>query len=123
MNHRGGGPAGERPSARKELVRDDAKRPHVRACIDVRIDALFGRHVGEGAERRPGGGQRRLCRGIGLAVRGETEVENLGDAFARDQDVARFEIAVHDPGGVGAREPVGHLRQDADGLVERHPPA
>ena len=41
----------------------------------------------------------------------EAEVEDLDEAVARDHDVLGLQVAVHDPGGVRLREPVGDLRR------------
>jgi hypothetical protein len=72
--------ADDGPSAGQALVQDDAERPDVRAPVDVRLpEALFGRHVGRGAEHRPGAGQvRRIPRLVVDRVElRDAEIEDL----------------------------------------------
>ncbi len=98
-------PAGEQPEEQ------DAERVDVGGGGDLGAGDLLGRRVGGG---------HRPHRGAGLLDReghrrrieqlGDAEVEQLGLAFAVDQDVRRLEVAVHHQVLVG----VGDRRADVD---------
>ena len=81
---------------------------------------MLGGHVAGGAQdesgfggahgergRVGGGGPGGLFGGLG-----EAEVEDLHHAFGRDDDVARFQVAVDDAFVVGGFERLGHLPGD-----------
>ena len=102
---------------------DDRRPQHAAEGVEVggrggRLAAQpFGGEVGERAGDGAGGGQP------GTAVLGDAEVaevdEHLG-VDAAQQDVARLEVAVDDPGGVRVGERPGHLGRDLGGLRWRH---
>ena len=54
---------------------------------------------------------------------GEPEVENLGVAGARDEDVRRLDVAVHDPLLVRRRQRLGHLGAELQQHLGIHRPA
>ncbi len=45
---------------------------------------------------------------------GDAEVEELDFAFAGDEDVGRFEVAVHHQAGVSVGDRVAHLQEDRE---------
>lgn len=45
---------------------------------------------------------------------GDAEVDEVGEVVRGDQDVLRFDVAVHDAGGVGGIERGGDLGDDGD---------
>src|SRR5262249_61165689 len=73
-----------------------------------------------GALRAAERGAERV-RLVALGELDEAEVENLRSAVARDHDVRGFDVAMDDPGGVGAREGVGDLGGASERLGQRHP--
>ncbi len=130
----------ERRGARRHLVQHRAEREQIGAGIDRLGPHLFGRHVrhrpqdtpGTGQLRRPGDGCRRFPTAGGRPDGRQAEVQNLGVAPARDEEIRRLEIAVHDPRGVRGFKGVGHLdgerqqlidveRAPGDALLQRHP--
>ena len=94
--------AGERQSARGELVEDDTERKNVRASVDVAPESLFGAHVVDGPHHHPG---RRPSFGGGVGIfqrllRGrvfrEAEVENFDLIPLGEHQVGRFDIPMND---------------------------
>ena len=75
------------------------------------------RSLGVGAE------SRRLvvvgARGQGRQLR-QAEVQHLGVAGARDEDVGRLDVAVHDPLGVRGRQRLGNSRAEAQHSIDLH---
>jgi hypothetical protein len=113
----------ERRLTREELVREHAERIDVGAVVHGGIGArLLGRHVRGGTQSHP---HRRHRASVAIARRaerlGHTEV---GDhrAPARQQDVVRLDVAVHDAALVRVGERARHLAQEAHGLAEREFP-
>ncbi len=49
---------------------------------------------------------------------GQAEIENLGLAALRDEDVGRLDVAMYDPAGVCRVERVGDLDGDIEQLVD-----
>src|SRR5207249_1753300 len=111
--------AGERAPTGDHLVEDRAEREDVGAVIGVLPLHLFRRHVGyrshDGAAQRLEG---RRIRASSLPWRnhgriahqlGDAEVDDLQAALDRDEQVLRFEIAVHDSLGVRRRQAAGEL--------------
>jgi hypothetical protein len=89
--------------------------------IDHFAAHLLRRHVACRAQhhafiRQIGGG--RILRRAPLL--GQPEIQNLHVAVARDHDVVRLQIAMHQTGRVRRRQPVGHLRGDIDRLRRGH---
>ena len=116
LRHRDGdlGLARERAAAGERLVRDDAQR------VDVgrrgrRVPArLLRREVLHRAHHLAGRGQRNL-----VGDPGDAEVGDLDPAIRRDQQVAGFDVAVHEARGVGGVQRVGGLRDDVEHAVGR----
>ena len=114
---------GERPTTPGHLVQQHTESPDVAFCIGPPATKHFGRHIGQRSgdcrcqcrHRRVGG----RIDGRGLKPPRDAEVQHLRAAVAGDDDVLRFEIAVHDPSVVGVRDRVGHLRAVADQVIVR----
>ena len=109
--------AAERPPAREHLVEDGAEREDVGPRIHRPPFRLLGRHVGGRAHDNARLGRDRGDRGFGrrqLDQFRETEVEHLGAAVARDDDVGRLDVAMDD--AVRVRD--GKGRCDLDGIVQ-----
>ena len=84
--------ARERWLAVQQLVQDHSQRVDVSRGIDRVAFDLLGRHVGRRADHAAGGGQPVLV----VDQLGDSEVEDLGLAPVRDQDVVRLEVAMDD---------------------------
>ncbi len=112
--------------ARRHFVEDDAEGKEIAASVEIFAADLFGRHVGDGAERAAGAGEmlfpRTLrCCGVGNGVGAdgggarnfcETEVENFGGTPLGDENVGGLDVAVNDSRVVSGVEGVGAV--DAD---------
>ena len=87
-----------------------AEREQVGARLGALAARLLGRQVRRGAEHGPLGGlvDRRRRRQVGggerLVLRGEAEVEDLDAPVGGEEDVLRFEVAVHDAQRVRRRQ-------------------
>jgi hypothetical protein len=101
------GRAFEGELTRGHRVEDDAERPEVGTSVDGVAASLLGRHVGYRSHSGTGGGEHRLgdtgclCVLGAFVVLGESEVENFGVTTAGDENVFGFDVAMHDPAGVG----------------------
>jgi hypothetical protein len=85
-----------------------------------------GDNVAHGAEHHPrrGAGGRpcghRLVGGLGgVQDPGETEVQDLGAAFAGDENIVRLQIAMDDVAFVRRGQATRDLRAELDGLAQR----
>ncbi len=126
--------AGERPPAGRHLVQHAAEGPQVAARVGVAAIELLGRHVLErsddgafGGQRRGDGGRLRQGghRQAAAAVRAgqargsrQAEVHQLRAGLG-EHDVAGLQVAVDDPGAVGAVQGVGDLPADAEDVGQR----
>ncbi len=104
--------AAERQRAGRHFIQDRAEREQVGACVQFLAAHLFGRHVGDGAERRARAGEVRLIddsgNGVGggcgaadrgraeLRYLGETEIQDLGMTAIRNKDVGGLDITMND---------------------------
>jgi hypothetical protein len=102
----------------QQLVQDDAEGVDVGAAVDRRPLDLFGGQVLGGAERGVGARQVEPVGGLGDAEVGDEHAPVDGE-----QHVGRLDVAVHDAGGVGLGEGVGHLGDDGRGVDGRQLPA
>ena len=115
------GVAAERAGAGQHLVEDGAQAEHVRARVERTPLRLFGRHVCGGA-RHDALARVRHVRLRRHDLR-QAEVEHLGAAVARDEDVGRLEIAMEDALLMRDMEGVGNLHGHARGVLRRQRPA
>ncbi len=109
--------APKRQLARHHFVEHDSQGPDVRPGARLLAPRLLGGHVRDGAHRFPRGREPRLPGELG-----EPEVDDLHRAVIREENVARFDVPVHDPVGVGLGEPVGGLRGDVERFREPERP-
>ena len=89
--------SGERTPAGQHLVEHDAERPDISACVQRIAARLFRRHVRHGPEHHARSGDVGLARQLR-----EPEVDDLHDAFGRDDQIRRLDVAMDDVGLVGA---------------------
>ena len=96
--------AGIRALAREAFVEHAGERVDVRAGVALpAVEPLRG-HVRQRSQRAARGGQARLARGAGQA-----EVDEVDEFPVGDQDVRRFDVAVHQSVGVRRVQRRGHL--------------
>ena len=103
------------PAQREHLVEDQPEGVAIRATIDVDGDDLLWGHVRQGAHRAPLGG---LVDGHPVEDLGQTEVEDLHRA-AGDHDVARLQVPVQHPLGVGVIHRGAELGEHREHLDKR----
>ena len=108
--------ARERQRAGRHLVEHDAEREQVGARVELPAARLLGRHVRHRAQRRPRHRHSLAMRGLVRRRRlgpldqlRQAEVEHLGLAARRHEDVRRLDVAVDDALGVRGVERVGDL--------------
>ena len=89
-----------------------AERVLVGAAVELVAADLLGRHVVDGAHELPVGGVGAVA-GVREPEVGEVGV--IAVALLVEQDVARLDVAVHQPAPVGGVERFGDLRGDGDG--------
>jgi hypothetical protein len=114
--------SGECRLIRRHLVQHRTEREQIGPAIERLSAQLFRRHVRDGADRATRLGERRrhglgdlrrcILRDVSRRFR-ETEIENLR-SVRRQEDVARFDVAVDDAGLVRGVDRVG----EHDGSVE-----
>jgi hypothetical protein len=106
----------ERPAAGEQFIEDDAEAEDVAAAIDAVSFAarLLGTHVGGGA------GEARPLADI-LLPQGQAKVSHERFAALVEQDVARLDVAVHQPLSVSMVKRLGHRRRECHGLVYGQP--
>ena len=107
--------AGKGPLAAEHLIEHHAEAEQVRAMVGGFAPYLLRRHVASRAQhhtfiRQIGSG--RIRRRVPLL--GQPEIQDLHVAAARDHDVVRLQIAVHQTGRVRRREAGGHLHRNLD---------
>jgi hypothetical protein len=113
--HRGG--ALERRAAGEQGVEHAAQGVEVGAPVDPAAERLLGGEVLGGAH--DGVGRRERLRAGRVGQLGDAEVEHAHPAVGGVGDVARLDVAVHQPAGVRGVERRGHLAAHLDDLVDR----
>ncbi len=116
VGHRDGVLAPERRLPGEHLEQDDAGRIQVGSRVDALAARLLWGEVLGRSHDRAGLGDRR--RGLRDRPR-DSEIHDLHLAVGGDHDVARLDVAVHDPGTVRILERRQDLCGDARGLVLR----
>jgi hypothetical protein len=106
----------ERRPPGQQLEEDDAERVDVAARVDPAAVELLGRHVGRRADDHPGSRERGRVHAGGAR---DPEIEEVDRSVARDHDVARLHVAVHDAGEMRGRQRVGHGRGEPGGVGGR----
>jgi hypothetical protein len=108
--------SGEEPAAGQRLPEDHPQRPDVGLGVELLALDLLGRHVQELALDLACGGLAELRLGLG-----DSEVQHLGRALVRDEDVARADVAVDEVERVALRilEVVGVVQPFA--RADQHP--
>src|SRR5688572_5793220 len=95
--------------------------------IDLLTAYLFRRHVSHRSDNDVCRGERN--RGVRRPIRrrfgqpGEPEIEQLDGAITAEEYVFGFQIAMHDPAGVGGRKGTSDLGRDLHDLADRQRPA
>lgn len=85
---------------------DSAQGEDVRGWSDAGTVGLLGGHVGQGAADRAAGGHA-----VGVQGADHAEVDNAGSVVGED-DVGRFEVAVHQVTGVDGFQALGEAGGD-----------
>ena len=91
-----------------QLIENAAEGKDVRAGIDGLAENLLGRHVAWRADDQSRG------RDSGNANLGHAEVSQFHQAFRREHDIGRLDIAMHDSAGVGVGEGVEELLESRE---------
>jgi hypothetical protein len=106
------------------LVQDAAQGVDVRAVAHRLALDLLGGDIVDGAEEVSGARQptRQLRRSLGEAEVGEVHVAAAGGPRALlvgDEDVARLDVTVHQPGPVGGVQRTTDLAEQPQGPLHR----
>ncbi len=104
-----GSPAGQ------ALIEHACQRVDVGTGLDLSGVEALGGHVGPRAD----GGVGRCQRGVAGGA-GDAEVDEIGEVVLGQQDVGRFDVAVHQSGLVGAVQCRGDLFDDVHGAFGWH---
>ena len=109
--------ARKRPLAAEHLIKHDAEAEQVRTVVGSFATHLLRRHIAGCTQHhafiRQVDRGRILCR---APLLGQTKIQDLDLAVARDHDVVRLQIAMHQAGRVRRCQPDGHLHGNLDGL-------
>ena len=108
-DQRGGAVGLVRRGTGEALVQHAGQRVDVGAVGDLVVGEAFGGHVFPGADRGAQLGEFFVGGGAG-----DPEVDQIGEVVAGHQDVGRFDVAVHDAGGVRGVQRRGDLGDDGD---------
>ncbi len=114
----------ERPHTRRHLVQEHAEREDIRPLVDRLPFRLLRRHISDCADDATVAGQHsRGHARFGHEARvflqlGETEIEDLHAAVARDHDVGRLQIAMRDAALMRGADRVGERNREREQAVE-----
>ena len=110
-------PRPERGSARQQFVEDGSEGINVDGWAPRERPgfSLFGGHVARRPHRDAGPGEA----GLAFHPSGQPEVADLGGAIGGEEDVGRFQVAMHDPAPVGRLDGLGQGAQQRGGLAGR----
>ena len=97
----------ERLLAREHLIQQDAEREDVAARVELVAEHLLGRHVRGRADT--GAGLGEIAEAV---VARDAEVHHLHATRARDHDVRRLDVAMHDAAVVHVVECASDLHRD-----------
>ena len=78
----------------------------------MRVAGLLGSHVIDGPHHRPFLGEGRVLVPFAVVDAGQPQVQHLGDAALRQQDVLRLNVSMHDPLSMGVPQPGRRLGDD-----------
>ena len=99
-----------------QLVQHDAQGEEIAGAAGRLGPRLLGGHV---ADRAHQGARIGDCGGFGLGrsaaggeVAGQAEIEHLGIAIVPHHDVLGLDVPVHNPGGMGRGQRLGHLADE-----------
>ena len=108
---------------RNHFIEHTAKGKDIGPPIHFLARRLFGRHIGHRAENlaRLGKRLRQIGFGGGGGDLGDPEIQDLHQPALRHHNVARFQVAMHDAGGVRGRDGAGNLHRDRQHLTHRRP--
>ena len=104
----------ERLGPGDHLVKHHAGGKHIAALVDLAAGGLLGRHVGGRSHQGPGYGQGRLAARLCQA-----EIGDFRDSLLGDENVARLDVTVDDPLGVGVVQALEDLGDNGDRDRER----
>ena len=106
----------ERVLAGGQLVQHDPQGKDIAGAAGGLAPRLLGRHVSDRAHH---GARFGDLGGCGLRMRpvdgdaaGQAEIEDLGVAIVAHHDVLGLDVPVHDPGGMGRGQRLGHLADE-----------
>jgi hypothetical protein len=101
-------PAAKREPARQPAIEDNAKGPDVGPSVEaISFSAdLFRRHVRERAS------DFAPSHALDFFVDGKAEIANARVAMGVDENVGRFQVAMHQTRDVGIVDSVGHFDDD-----------
>ena len=103
----------------EQLVPHEAQAVDVASSVHLKSVDLLRRHIGGGAQGRPGEGEA----GVLIPGPGHSEIgESGGSHFFVDVDVLRLDVPVHDATTVGISQGRRDILQDRHGLFDREGP-
>ncbi len=122
----GRGVAAEGQLSGRHLVKHDAERKQIGACVKGLRPDLLRRHIGDRAERASGlvrwvGSAsetvtvivfRRMTELLAAEILASPKVEDFRHAAFGNEDVSRLDVAMHDASGMGSGQSVGHIGPD-----------
>ncbi len=109
--------AGVGQLADKDFIEHHAQRVQVGAAIDLLAARLLRAHVARRAHGKSGLGE------LGTVVQrlGDTEVRQHRGAVGAEQNIRRFDVAVHQPLGMRIAQGRGDLADQGHALLRRQP--